>query len=197
MIPRNLDAAKLLQMRCKPLRIKQDKLSRAQALDQRDERNLRRIGHPMKHRFTKKRATDGDAVKAAGEFAAGPRFDRVRVTKLVQPRVTLDNFSIDPGVFAPGAGADHFRKTIVDLDLKNFFPQDAAQRVRHVKFFQRQNRARVGREPFDYIFFHRHREKTEPIALQQKFRLDHREKFALSRPIVILAMGTLLFNISG
>jgi hypothetical protein len=197
MISRNLDAAKLLQMRCKPLCIEQHKLSRAQALDQRDKRNLRRIGHPMKHRFTKKRATDGDAVKAAGEFAAGPCFDRMRVTKLVQPRVTLDNFAIDPGVFALGAGADHFRKTIVDFDLKNSFSQDAAQRVRHVKFFQRQNRARVGREPFDCVFFHRHRENTEPIALQQKFRLNHREKFALSRPIVILAMGILLFNISG
>ena len=121
----------------------------------------------------------------------------MRVTKLVQPRVTLDNFAIDPGVFALGARADHFRKAIVDFDLKNSFSQDAAQRVRHVKFFQRQNRARIGREPFDCVFFHRHRENTEPIALQQKFRLNHREKFALSRPIVILAMGTLLFNISG
>ena len=197
MIPRNLDAAKLLQMRREPLCIEQHKLSCAQALDQRDERNLRRIGHPMKHRFTKKRAPDGDAVKSSGQLALTPRFDRMRVTKLVQPHVTLDNFAIDPGVFALGAGADHFRKTIVDFDLKNSFSQDPAQRVRHVKFFQWQNRARVGREPFDYICFHRHRENTKPIALQQKFRVNHREKFALSRPIVILAMGTLLFNISG
>src|ERR1700693_4053837 len=99
----------------------------------------------MEHRSTKKRTPNGDAVKSSGEFAAGPRFDRMRVTKLVQSHVTLDNFPIDPGVFALGAGADHFRKTIVDFDLKNSFSQDAAQRVRHVKFFQWQNRARVGR----------------------------------------------------
>ena len=40
MISRNLDAAKLLQMRCKPLRIEQPKLSHAQPLDQRDKHNL-------------------------------------------------------------------------------------------------------------------------------------------------------------
>src|ERR1700736_3152202 len=124
MIPRNLDAAKLLQMRREPLRIEQHKLSCAQALDQRDERNLRRIGHPVKHRFTKKRAPNGDAVKSSGQLAPTPRFDRMRVTKLVQSHVTLDNFPIDPGVFALGAGADDFRKTIVDFDLKNSFSQD-------------------------------------------------------------------------
>jgi hypothetical protein len=197
MIPRNLDPAKLLQMRREPLRIEQHKLSCAQMLDQPDERNLRGIGHPMKHRFTKKRPPDGDTVKSAGQLALTPGFDRMRVTKLVQPRVTLDNFPIDPGVFAFGAGVDDFRKAIVDLDLKSSFPQDPAQRVRQVKFFQWQNRAWVGREPFDCVFLHRHRENTEPIALQQKFRVNHREKLALSWAIVILAMGTLLFNISG
>jgi len=197
MLPRNFDRAELLQVRCDPLRVEQREFSRPQMFDQPNQRDLGCVPHPMKHRFTKKRATDGDAVKSAGELAFTPRFDRMRVTKLVQPHVTLDNFAIDPGVFALGAGADHFRKTIVDLDLKNSFPQDATQRVRHVKFFEGQNRARVGRKPFDCALFHRHRENTEPIALQQKFRLNHREKFALSRPIVILAMGTLLFNISG
>jgi len=49
MRPRNLDSAKLLQMRREPLRIEQDELARAQMFQQRNERNLRRIGHTMKH----------------------------------------------------------------------------------------------------------------------------------------------------
>lgn len=49
MAPRNLDSAELLQMRCEPLRVEQDELARAQMFHKRHERNLRCIGHTMKH----------------------------------------------------------------------------------------------------------------------------------------------------
>ena len=49
MAPRNLDAAKLLQMRREPLRVQQDEIAGAQMFHERHERNLGRIGHPMKH----------------------------------------------------------------------------------------------------------------------------------------------------
>src|SRR5881392_490511 len=127
----------------------------------------------MKHRFTEKCATDGDAIKSAGELVPCPRFDRVRIPKLMQPGVALDDLAIDPGVFTRRTGLDHVREMIVDLNLKNFFTQNAPQRMRHVKILQRQNRAWVGREPFDSAVLRRHRENTESIALQQKFGRNH------------------------
>ena len=39
-----------------PLRIEQHELARAQTFDQRAERNLRRIGYVMEHRFAEKRS---------------------------------------------------------------------------------------------------------------------------------------------
>jgi hypothetical protein len=49
MVPRNLDPTKLLQMGRKPLRVEQDEIACAQMFRERDERNLGRIGHAMKH----------------------------------------------------------------------------------------------------------------------------------------------------
>ena len=46
---RNLDSAKLLQMRREPLCVEQDELAGAQMFHERDERDLGRIGHAIKH----------------------------------------------------------------------------------------------------------------------------------------------------
>ena len=43
-----------------------------------------------------------------------------------------------------------------------------------MKFFQRQDGARIGRKPFDRAIGHRHWENPEPIPLQQDFRVNHR-----------------------
>src|SRR5205807_7327265 len=112
MLPRNLDRTELLQVRREPLRVEQGKFSRAQMFDQRHQRDLRRVPDPMKHRFTEKRAADTDAVKSAGQFAFAPRFDRMRVTKLVQLLVALDDLAIDPSVVAFGARANDFAEAI-------------------------------------------------------------------------------------
>jgi hypothetical protein len=62
MASRDLDTAKLLQMRREPLRVEQDELARAQMFHQRNKRNLGRISRSMKHRFAKKSAADCDTV---------------------------------------------------------------------------------------------------------------------------------------
>ena len=49
MAPRDLDTAKLLQMRREPLRVEQDEIAGAQMFHERHERNLGRIGYAMKH----------------------------------------------------------------------------------------------------------------------------------------------------
>jgi len=83
MLSRNLERAKLLQMRREPLRVEQRKFLRAQMFDQCDERDLGCVSFSMEHRLAKKRAADGDTVKSPGEFALAPRLDGVRVTELV------------------------------------------------------------------------------------------------------------------
>ena len=49
MAPRDLDPAKLLQMRREPLRVEQGKLALPQMFHERHERNLGRISLAMKH----------------------------------------------------------------------------------------------------------------------------------------------------
>ena len=49
MVSRNFDAAKLLQVRGEPLRVKQRELLRAQMFYQRHQRDLRRIRYAVKH----------------------------------------------------------------------------------------------------------------------------------------------------
>jgi len=75
MVSRNFHAAKLLQVRRKPLRVQQHEFACAQMLHQRHERDLGRVGHAMKHRFAKESAAHLDTVKAADELAFFPSFD--------------------------------------------------------------------------------------------------------------------------
>src|SRR6266403_2499515 len=133
---------------------------------QRHERNLGCVCFPMKHRFTKNSAADRDPIKSSSEFAFSPSFDRMCITQLVELSVALHNFTVDPGIFTSRTALDYLRKTSVDLDFEKLFSQDAPQCVRHMKIFQRDDRARIGREPPDGIVLHSHRKNAEPITLQ-------------------------------
>src|SRR5437773_3489888 len=146
----------------------------------------------MKHRFAKECAADHDAVKSAGELTAGPRFDRMGVTKLMQPRVTLDDLAIDPSVFACGAGLDHVREAMVDLNFKDFFAQKTPKHMRHVKILQRQDGTRIRGEPFDCAILHRYRKNTEPVTLQQEFRIDHDSGVKKVKTVKKVTIGTHL-----
>jgi hypothetical protein len=173
MVPRNFKTSKLFQVRCEPLRVEQNEFVSAQMIYQRHECNLGGIGHPMKHRFPKKRASNCDTVKAAGELAFLPSFDGMRVAELMQTRVALDDLVIDPRIFPFRAGSDHFRKCVVNTCFKDFLAQHTSQGVRDMKIVQWQNGTRIWRKPLDRVILHGHRENTKPIALQQKFRINH------------------------
>ena len=107
MVSRNLDPAKLLQVRRKPLGVEQNEFSRAQMLYQRHERNLGCVSFTMKHRFTKKSAADRDSIKSSSNFAFSPSFDGMRITQLVQSSVALHNFTVDPGIFTFRTALDY------------------------------------------------------------------------------------------
>src|SRR5207248_8104224 len=95
------------------------------------------------------------------------------VAKCVQALITGDNLGIDPGLFALRALADHDSKGGVDFNLKfSLFP-GAARSMRQMKSVERNNAARIGREPLDRVVFHRHRENAEPITMKKKVGLDH------------------------
>src|SRR2546430_3191518 len=124
---------------------------------QTDERDLGGVLFPMKHRFPKKCATDGDTIKAAREFAFAPGLDGMGITELVQSLVTFDDFAIDPGLVAARAGADDRGKALVDFCFENFLARNPTQRARGVKFFQGNDGALVGWKPADGILVPRHR----------------------------------------
>ena len=173
MVPRNFNAAKLLQVRGEPLRVEQHEFASAQMLHQCHERNLGSISHAMKHRFAKESASYRDTIKAAGQPAFFPSFDRMCAPEFMQSCVALDNLGVDPGIFPFRARSDHFGKRLVDCSVKNASAQKTSQRMRGVKIFQWQDRAWIRRKPFDRVVLHRHGEDTKPIALKQKFRINH------------------------
>src|SRR5579885_1341083 len=65
-------------------------------LDQKKQRELRRIGAHMKHALAGERAASVDAVQPADEFLAIPRFDAVRVALAMQLRICVDDVGPDP-----------------------------------------------------------------------------------------------------
>ena len=82
------------------------------------------------------------------------------VAKRVQALITGDDLGIDPSLFALGALADHVSKGGVDFNLKfALFPRPA-RGMRQMKSVERNDAARIGREPLDRVVFHRHRENA-------------------------------------
>ena len=68
MVSRNFNTAKMLKVWREPLCVQQHEFVSAQMVHQRHKRNLGGVGHVMKHRFPKKRASHCDTVKAAGQL---------------------------------------------------------------------------------------------------------------------------------
>ena len=65
------------------------------------------------------------------------------------------------------------RKKSFEIRINVSFVEVMRECARDVEFVQRQNRARIRREPLDGTIRHRHRENAEPIALKQHFGIDH------------------------
>ena len=95
------------------------------------------------------------------------------MAELMQSRVALDNLLINPGIFAFRTCSDHTRKCLVDGNFKRFPARETPQRMRDVEIIQRQDGAGFGRKPLDRVVLHGHWENTEPVALEQKFGVDH------------------------
>ena len=108
--PRDFDGAEFLQVRREPLGVEEGEAPLAQMFHQREQRNLGRVPHMVKHRFAEKGAADRDAVKAAGELAILPGFDGMRVAESMQPSVTFNDLIVDPGLGTLRALLHHFGK---------------------------------------------------------------------------------------
>ena len=132
-LPRDFACAELFQVRRQPLRVEQGKAPLAQVVDQCPERDLRGSGSAMKHRLAEKRAADSDPVKAADKFVTLPSLDRVGVTKLMQTRVALDNFVVDPGVGPLCARAEDGLERSVDPDFDRARAARVSGRAAHGK----------------------------------------------------------------
>src|SRR5437016_10893678 len=98
----------------------------------------------VKHRLAKKRTTNCDAVKAAGELSILPCFDRMGVSELMQSLVTFDNLITDPGLGPPRTILHHFEEGNVNSDFETLLSHDPLEGVWNVKFVERQDRARIG-----------------------------------------------------
>jgi hypothetical protein len=172
MVPRNFKTAKLLQVRREPLRVQQNEFARTQMIHQRHECNLGGIGDPMKHRFPKKRASYCDTVKAAGQLAFLPGFYRMRVAELMQARVALMISSLIHVSSRFAQASITSENALLILVSKLSCAAHVATRAAHGNRLMAEWHADRAK-PLDRVILHGHRENTEPIALQQKFGINH------------------------
>ena len=118
-------------------------------------------GETCSHRKTRRRSPrrtsrrprkdDGRERGPKGGFRAETSLDAVRVTESMQLAVALDDPLGNPrALLALGALADNGFEIRVRCDFEFFLLQHAPQTVRDVEVFvERNDRARIGREPAD------------------------------------------------
>ena len=107
--------------------------ARAQAIDQRDQRDLRRVGDAVEHRLAEERPAERHAVEPADQPTVLPRLDRVRQPGLVQRAVALEDLVVDPGAGIVGVASASAQaritasKVAIDLDPKRPCRDDPRQ----------------------------------------------------------------------
>ena len=125
-------------MRRHPLRVEQREAARAQALDQRRQRDLRRVGHAVEHRLAEERAAERHAVQPAGQLAVLPASTEC-ASPAVQRDVAVDDLLADPGArivrIAIGfrAGTDDGLEVAIDVDLEAALTPDSREAAGDVK----------------------------------------------------------------
>jgi hypothetical protein len=171
-VARNFLDPELHQVFVDELRIQQFITLVPQPCHQINQRDLAGIGRGRKHAFAEKRAADGNAIDAAHQIIAAPRFDAMRKTGFMQLRIKVDDFIVDPCVFARVGAAGHDgTKRMVESDAIRRLPDRAPQPLRHMQAVDGQNAAQGRVVPFDSAGAPaaRHREHADGISVQQQF----------------------------
>ena len=111
----------------------------------------------------KKQRPRDDAVKAAGELAVLPGFQRMGITQLVQPNIRLAHVLRDPSAVLIQAGlraaVDDFAESAVKGEVEDFFIQDFFQTARNMNLGREKDKTRIGRPPQDRFAIRSTRER--------------------------------------
>src|SRR4051812_35956086 len=86
----DLVAAEALEVLGAGLRVEQDELALAEAIDESDQRDLAGVALAVEHALPEEHATEAHAVQAARELTPAPRLDAVGVPELVEADVGGD-----------------------------------------------------------------------------------------------------------
>ena len=146
-----------------------------EALDEPDERHLRRVAHRVEHRLPGEQAPDRHAVQTADEAPVLPRLDAVRPAQLVQPAVRAGHLRGDPPTLARGVRtpADDLVERGVDAHLEAV--ERPAQRPAHAQPAGRDHAPGVGRPPAGGAAApgpETHGEQPEPVGPEERARLE-------------------------
>src|ERR1700730_1214331 len=166
--PRYFDSPEICEMTGYILRIEQTVSSLIQAIHQSHQSNLRRVRHPVEHRFPEKGAVKAHTVEASRQFIVQPCFHRMSEPELVQMNIALNDFFADPRLCPFTTGSDHLLESRVQPKLKLSFFQSASQTVRDVKRIEQNDPARIWRKPGDLSTLHRHREYPSAIGFKEE-----------------------------
>ena len=141
----------------------------------------------MEHRLAEERPAERHAVQPARQLALPPCFDRVRQAQAVERDVAVDDLLGDPGARIVRiaidfrAGMHHVREGAIDDDLEAALTPDSREASGDREVLERNDAARIGREPADLAPFDCHREPSARVGGDQELRFDHQTSAPLSR----------------
>jgi hypothetical protein len=107
----------------------------ARVLRERDDADLGRIAHTVKHRLRREQCSDRHAVESADQRTIGPHLDAVRPAQTVQARLRGADRRRDPRlvVHTVGAAGHHLVECGVDRHAEASAAQRAREGTRHVQ----------------------------------------------------------------
>ena len=142
--------------------------------DERDQRNLRRVGHSTEHRLSEKHPAEAHPVQAADQPAVGPGLDRVCVADVKEALVGIRHLVRDPGTILAasrlGAPPHDLLEAIVQRDLQAAGTKRLAQRARDMDLIREQHHSRVGTPPQDRIFITEPGKDAVGVRIEQTLR---------------------------
>jgi hypothetical protein len=151
------------------LAVEQPEAAHPQSRHQPGERYLGSIGGAREHAFAEEGAAKRYAIETADQPSFFPAFDTMGMTHGMKPPACLENRPVDPGFVAilRGLGAESHDviEGPVRRHLEAAVADDLAQRVRHMKGVEWNDRPATRLNPEDVRIICRVRHRKDPDGI--------------------------------
>jgi hypothetical protein len=143
-----------------------------QELDQGKQSGFGCIGRPVKHRFTKKNAPEGDSIKPTDEIISFPSFHTVSKAKSMHSMISTTHILCNPcatltRTVCQCATLQHPKKIGIEAYIKWLSIQGFSKLSRNVKLRRKKNESGVWTMPKGRIPLREPRKNTQGVSVEK------------------------------